>query len=667
MKKFFLLVALLICVVTFGSSGFGQGVPAPHTTRLQPFISSGLSAPVFMTSPRDGTNRLFIVQQAGIIRVLQPGATAPNATPFLDITTRVLCCGERGLLGLAFHPQYTTNRRFFVYYTRQTDGAIQIAEYTASTANPNVADTTEKIIITIPHPTFSNHNGGSVVFGSDGYLYAGPGDGGSGNDPNANAQNINALLGKIIRLDINNVPQQQVPQYNIPPDNPYVGIAGADEIYAIGMRNPYRMAFDRGGTQQLWAADVGQGAIEEVDIITRGGNFGWRVYEGTSCTGIDPQLCAGGATPITHSPPLFQYARTGGRCSVIGGFVYRGSLGALPGGAYSYADYCSGEVFMYTNSQSVIDATSSANIVGFGEDEGGEIYVIRESGTPQVQRIVRAKASSDFDGDLRTDVAVFRPSNGVWYISNSSNNTVRSFQWGLNGDIPTPEDYDGDNITDIAVYRPTNNVWYYIQSSDSTVGVVPFGSGGDIPTHGDYDGDAKADLAIYRPSTGFWWIRRSTNPSNFLAVPFGISTDLPTAADFDGDGKLDLTVYRPSNGTWHRLNSVNGSYNVVTFGLNGDIPTPGDFDGDGRADQAVYRPSSGVWYLFRSTSGFAAAQWGVNNDVPVVGDYDADGRDDIAVFRPSNGVWYLSRSMAGSAFWQWGVNGDLPLPSSDNP
>ncbi len=343
-----------------------------------------------MTSARDGTNRLFIVQQGGIIRVLQPGATTPN--DFLNITSRVLSGGERGLLGLAFHPQYATNRRFFVYYTRQPDGAIQIAEYQASAGDPNVADTNEKIIITILHPGFSNHNGGTVAFGPDGYLYAGPGDGGSGNDPSQNAQNTTRLLGKIIRLEINNVPPGQVPQYNIPPDNPYAGaVAGADEIYAIGMRNPYRFSFDRGGAQQLWAADVGQGLIEEIDIITLGANYGWRVYEGANCTNLNPNECAGGVFPIVHAPPLFQYGHTNGRCSVTGGFVYRGTLGNLPVGGYVYADYCSGEIFLYNNNPqpAIIDATSGINIVAFGEDEAGELYLIRENG--QIFRIVRAE------------------------------------------------------------------------------------------------------------------------------------------------------------------------------------------------------------------------------------------------------------------------------------
>lgn len=371
------LSGVLLVLIVLGSNLFAQ-VPA---IRLIPFITSGLSSPVFMTSARDGTNRLFIVQQGGIIRVLQPGSTTP--TEFLNITSRVLSGGERGLLGLAFHPQYPTNRRFFVYYTRQTDGAIQIAEYQTSAADPNVANTTEKIIITIPHPTNANHNGGTVAFGTDGYLYAGPGDGGSGNDPPNNAQNINQLLGKIIRLDVDNIPQNQTPQYNIPPSNPFIGaVAGADEIYATGMRNPYRFSFDRGGIGQLWAADVGQNSWEEVDIITNGGNFGWRLYEGNNCTNI---AGAGCAFPANYVAPVFEYSSAGSRCSITGGFVYRGIRDSFPLGSYVYGDYCTGEILMWTGGQQVLLLDTTRLIVGFAEDEAGEIYVIGQSGT--IERI----------------------------------------------------------------------------------------------------------------------------------------------------------------------------------------------------------------------------------------------------------------------------------------
>ncbi len=645
-------------------AAFSQGVPAPLAIKLQPFLS-GVTSPVFMTNAGDGTNRLFVVQQNGIIKVVQPGAT--TATDFLNITTRVLAGGERGLLGLAFHPDYETNRRFFVYYTRTGDGAIQIAEYQANATNPDIADTTEKIIITIPHPSNSNHNGGSVLIGPDGYLYAGPGDGGSGNDPPNNAQNINVLLGKIIRLDINDIPPGQVPAYNIPPDNPYVGVPGADEIYAIGMRNPYRMSFDRGGSNQLWAADVGQGAIEEVDIITNGANYGWRTYEGTQCTGLNPEQCAGGSNPIVHTPPVFQYARTGGRCSVIGGFVYRGTQGTLPFGSYIYGDYCSGEIFSWSNGQqTVIDNTSSLNIVGFGEDEAGELYMIREGGP--IYKIVRVKASSDFDGDLRTDISVYRPSNNNWYILHSSNGTIRQQELGQAGDIPAPEDYDGDNITDLGLYRPSQGLWLYFRSSDNTLFMDDWGGNRDTPTAADYDGDAKADLAVFSSSSGLWFIQRSSD-GGLITTQFGGGSDQPVVGDYDGDGRADIAIWRGDDGIWYRLNSSNGAFSAFQWGASGDIPTPGDFDGDGKVDISVFRPSSGIWYRRNSQAGtFTAVQWGVTGDIPVVGDYDGDSREDIAVWRPSSGIWYAQRSSNSSLFAvQWGMEGDVPVPTADRP
>lgn len=659
MKRSSILIGLVFCFAVLAIGVFGQGVPSPLTIRTVPVLS-GLSLPVYVTNAKDGTNRLFIVQQRGIIKVLQPGATA--TTDFMSLVGTVSSSGnERGLLGLAFHPQFSTNRKFYVYYTRQSDGAIEIAEFQTFAGNPNQGDpSTARTVITIPHPTFSNHNGGTILFGPDGFLYAGTGDGGSGNDPNANAQNINVLLGKILRLDIN-IPVGSTQPYLIPPTNPYAGaIPGADEIYAIGMRNPYRFSFDRGGTNQLWAGDVGQDAIEEVDTITLGGNYGWRVYEGTQCTGNDPGLC----TPANYIMPIYQYPQTGSRCSVTGGNIYRGPQNTFPSGTYVYADYCTGEIF--TNAANVTALLDTPrNISSFGEDESGELFITGLGGT--LDKIVRARSSADFDGDFKTDVSVFRPSTGVWYSYNSSNNTVLIQQFGLNGDIPATEDYDGDNISDIGVYRPSTNVWYNFRSSDSTVGIVAFGAAGDVPVQGDYDGDAKADIAIYRPATGTWWIRRTTNPNNFQAVQFGLAADKPTPGDFDGDGKYDIAVWRDTDGVWYRLNSINGSFNAVAFGLAGDIPAQGDYDGDGKADQAVYRPATGIWYFLRSTSGFLATGWGLNGDVPVTGDYDGDGREDFAVFRPSTGVWYASQSTNGVLIRQFGLNGDLAVPAYDVP
>jgi hypothetical protein len=345
--------------------------------QLTPVVS-GLSSPLFVGHAGDNLGRLFILEQAGVIKLLQPGASTP--TVFMDIRSKILAGGERGLLGLAFHPQYAANGRFFVFYTRAGDGALVIAEYTATPVNANSASAaTERILLTIPHPSFANHNGGMLAFGPEGYLYIGVGDGGSGNDPGNNAQNKNTLLGKILRIDVNSGTP-----YGIPPDNPFVGaIDGRDEIYAYGMRNPWRFSFDR-LTGQQWVGDVGQGSREEVDTpILSGGNYGWRVFEGSICTNIDS--CA---NPENYIFPIFDYAHSGGRCSLTGGYVYRGAEATFAAGTYIYGDYCSGEVFVWNGSaQSVLLATGMS-ISSFGEDEDGELYVVDLGGS--ISRLARA-------------------------------------------------------------------------------------------------------------------------------------------------------------------------------------------------------------------------------------------------------------------------------------
>jgi hypothetical protein len=342
--------------------------PLLAATQLVPVVT-GLSSPVFVGHAGDGSNRLFIVEQDGVIRVVQPGGS--TAAVFLDIGSRVLSGGERGLLGLAFHPQYSTNGRFFVFYTRNGDGALVIAEYRVS-SNPNVANNAETILLTIPHPTFGNHNGGMLAFGFDGFLYIGTGDGGSGNDPPNNAQNIESLLGKILRINVNSGSP-----YSSPPDNPYVGVAGRDEIFAIGLRNPWRFSFDR-ITGQMWVGDVGQGAREEVNTpIVKGGNYGWRVFEGFLCTGLDSALCN---TPASFIPPVFDYGH-GGRCSVTGGYAYRGPSGTFQTGSYIYGDYCTGEVFLWDGSSQQLVLNAGFPISSFGEDQQGELYVVNHGGS----------------------------------------------------------------------------------------------------------------------------------------------------------------------------------------------------------------------------------------------------------------------------------------------
>ncbi len=662
------LVCLFVVVFTFIAS-------AQLPFQLRENFITGLSSPVFITNAGDGTRRLFIVQQRGIIKVVQPGSSTP--TDYLNLSGVVSNSGsERGLLGLAFHPNFENNRRLFVYYTRQSDGAIEIAEYAQNAVNRNIADpTVVRTIITIPHASFSNHNGGTIAFGPDGYLYAAPGDGGSGNDPFppiGNAQNLNSLLGKMLRLDINSTSPPL--NYSIPPTNPFAGAtAGADEIYAYGLRNPYRFSFDRGGTNQLWVGDVGQNAIEEVDIVTSGGNYGWRVYEGTQCTNNDPQSCSTGGSPITQIPPVFQYTRvldTSGqnRCSVTGGYVYRGKQNALPVGSYVYADYCTGEIMLWNGSQqSVLRDTSNLNLVSFGEDEDGELYVVRASGS--IARIVGVGTNSDFDGDGGSDISIFRPSTGQWFWYGLAAGNVGVVTFGISGDIPVPEDYDGDGKTDYAIYRPSSGVWYIFRSLDATLQIVTWGISGDVPVVGDFTGDRRADFSVYRPSTGVWYTYRSNGSGQYDAVTFGLPGDQPIASDYDGDARTDIAIWRPSSGTWWWLNSSNQQVLGYQFGLSTDVPIPGDYDADGKTDHAVYRPSTGEWLITKSSDlTFIIATWGISGDVPVPGDYDRDGREDFAIWRPSTGTWWIYKTSDSSAFGvAWGNSQDQPLPVTDRP
>jgi glucose/arabinose dehydrogenase len=365
-------LAALALLLTPAAPSFGASIQLVR-------VASGLSNPLFVTHAHDGTNRLFILEQGGTMKVLQPGASTP--TVFLDIQTKVLFSGERGLLGLAFHPQYPVNPRFYLDYTRAGDGATVIAEYQVS-SDPNVASPTEKVLLVIAQP-YANHNGGMLAFGADGYLYIAMGDGGSSFDPGNRALNKDDLLGKILRIDVDHA-NGPIP-YSSPATNPFFGsIPGADEVFAYGLRNPWRFSFDR-ATNDLYVADVGQGLREEVDIVTAGGNYGWRVWEGTSCTGLapDPTCAASG-----YTFPVIEYSHTLGRCSITGGYVYRGTQGSLPGGSYVFGDYCSGEIFLVEGGSMSVLLDTSLAISSFGEDEAGEVYVVNLGGT--IDRIVNA-------------------------------------------------------------------------------------------------------------------------------------------------------------------------------------------------------------------------------------------------------------------------------------
>ena len=342
-------------------------------------LATGIGPITSITSA--GDSRLFLTVQTGRIVIFSGGAVQPAA--FLDLSAAISCCGERGLLGLAFHPRFSTNRFFFVDYTNAAGNTV-IARYAAFPGNPNAADPASGVtLLTIPQP-FANHNGGQLQFGPDGYLYIGMGDGGSANDPMCNAQKDDTLLGKLLRIDVDqNV--STPPFYGIPSTNPFAAPGGPlDEIWAKGLRNPWRFSFDR-ATGDLYIADVGQGAREEIDFQPRasagGENYGWKVMEGTLCGTGGSSGCPPSVPPC-NSPafqaPLYDYPHAGGSCSgtVIGGYVYRGAAYPALAGNYFYGDYCYGSLF--ADDQTL--APTVPQLTTFGEDAAGELYLGTETG-----------------------------------------------------------------------------------------------------------------------------------------------------------------------------------------------------------------------------------------------------------------------------------------------
>jgi glucose/arabinose dehydrogenase len=332
-------------------------------------IVAGLDNPTGLTSAHDGTGRMFLLEQVGTIRILKNGALLPS--PFLDLRGLVNTNGnERGLLGLAFDPKYAENGHFFVNYTDASGDSIT-ARYSVSASDPDQADpASASLVLRIAHPQYSNHNGGNLVFGPDGYLYFGMGDGGGAGDPNENSQNLGMLLGKLLRIDVSIEP------YAIPPDNPFVGRSGIrPEIWAYGLRNPWRFSFDS-PSGDLYIADVGQDTYEEIDVQPsqdRGGeNYGWNFMEGFHVYRSQ--------APSGLTPPVAEYDHSGGNCSVTGGYVYRGA--ALPQilGMYVFGDYCSGRIWLLERGaqgwQKAEWINSGLAITSFGVDDAGELYVL---------------------------------------------------------------------------------------------------------------------------------------------------------------------------------------------------------------------------------------------------------------------------------------------------
>jgi glucose/arabinose dehydrogenase len=334
-------------------------------------VVDGLTAPLAVVTANDGTGRLFVVEQDGRIRIVRDGRLEPD--PLLDISGSIKAGGERGLLGLAFHPNFPDDPRFFVDYTN-TDGDTQVSSFTVDASNPDRAiPASEERLLFVDQP-YANHNGGALAFGPDGDLYIALGDGGSGGDPHDNGQKLGTMLGKILRINVDGATGDGI--YEVPDDNPFVGVEGAQaSIFLLGLRNPWRFSFDR-VTGDLWIGDVGQTHWEEIDVARTGSsglNFGWNRMEGNHC--FRPET---GCDQTGLTVPVAEYSHQDG-CSIIGGYVYRGSAQPALAGGYLFSDYCSGTIWAIDPSvdalrEPVIVGQAGATISSFGEDEAGELY-----------------------------------------------------------------------------------------------------------------------------------------------------------------------------------------------------------------------------------------------------------------------------------------------------
>jgi len=589
----------------FTPSGNVQGVSLQQ-------VANGLGPITGITHAGDG--RLFLTVRTGRVVILENGAALPQ--PFLDIHDKTTTDGERGLLSTAFHPRYSENGFFFVDYTN-LQGDTVIARYQVSPSDPNQADPASgRILLTIEQP-FSNHNGGQLQFGPDGYLYIGMGDGGSSYDPACRAQNPASLLGKMLRIDVDQnvaVP----PYYGIPASNPFRGAGNPpDEVWASGLRNPWRFSFDR-ETGDLWIGDVGQDHREEVDFqpaSSRGGeNYGWKVMEGTTCSS---RSSCPDSTPVCGSSaytlPVLEYDHGTG-CSITGGYVYRGSRLSQLRGSYVFGDLCSGTIWAAARSGGDFTVrTVSGQIqqpTTFGEDNAGELYAANLQG--QLYRF-----SGQAAGGAAETVGLFDPQTSRFQLkaANTANAGVRTVRFGprRSGWLPIAGDWNGDGKTTIGLYDPAASTFRIKNSLTGNTADVIFQvaspSPSALPLVGDWDGDGRDTVGLYDPATRTFRLKNSLSGSGFdVTFAFGpsISGLLPVAGDWNADGKDTVGLFDPAHAVFYLTNGSQDSAPdfEIRFGNpgRGSMPVIGDWNGDGRDDLGAYDPTSGVFFLRNSLS-----------------------------------------------------------------
>ena len=686
------LVLLLLC---------GTAVESRAQLRTTLF-ATGFSSPLgFVQDPTDSTVQ-YVVQQNGLILAMctscaDPGTTTPGAAarvltaPFLDLTAAVSCCGERGLLGLAFAPDYAASGRFFVNFTNPIGDTV-VARFHRSNGNPRVADPSTRFDLHWGGPTgpayiqqpFANHNGGNLMFGPDGFLYIGLGDGGSGGDPGNRAQNPNEWLGKMLRIDVN-VPDADPTGYTVPPGNPFAGgvpIVARPEIWAFGLRNPWRYSFDdpaRGGTGALLIGDVGQNAWEELDYEppnTGGRNYGWRNREGAHV--YDP------SQPPAYLPltdPIHEYDHTVG-AAIMGGFVYRGTaLGVAYRGRYFFADL-TGKVWSLAisvdgsgegHASDLVEHTAAPGgsstlgfISTFGVDAAGEIYIVSYSGG-KVLRVEASQMPPQITWrQMGTGEDIVWLMNGASIVWSQYASTVDDLNWEMKALL----DLDGDRKTDF-VWRNkatgANAAWLMDGGTLRWAAFLPTLSdvNWEIKGSGDFDGDGRADLVWRHKISGqnVVWLMNGVDvvAGGYLATISDPDWDIVATGDFDGDGRADLLWHHAKTGEsviWlmNGLTIRRAAYLPPVPDLDWRIEGVGDVNGDHTADIIWrHRPTgqSSVWLMNAETVLEAHLQGSLGDldwEIARVMDLDGDGRADVIWRHKTNGSNIGCVNFSGGAF-----------------
>ena len=552
------------------------------------------------------------------------------------------------------HGQVTLNRDGSFTYTPAVGfSGVDSFTYTASDAMDYSAPATVRVTVGAPPDGVSSVKGRAFGYLSDVSLFGGP--------------TSRRGFGQVTTCTAPNTPAGCVPETSetasveVPPSGGSVADTDPDgstakygpaTIFSSGRQHVTSQGTTGPGGSVTSSAEVADVNTSGQEVLTAAGLV-------STCTASESgrsgsTTITGGTLVTSEGDPDIEGDET----------VVTLPVDPLPNTVYDGQLESVGDSFQYIFNEQVLNPDGSITVYAahqklLGPTAIGDLYIgksecgVTGDGPPPAE----AAAVADFDGDGATDVSVFRPSTGVWYLRQSTGGD-RGVEFGAEGDVPVPGDYDGDGTTDLGVYRPSNGVWYLRQSTDGDT-ASPFGADGDVPVPGDYDGDGATDLGVYRPSTGVWYLRQSNDGDR--ATQFGAEGDVATPGDYDGDGTTDLGVFRPSTGVWYARQSLAGDRSSE-FGVDGDVPVPGDYDGDGATDLGVYRPSTGTWYLRQSTDGDAASSFGVTGDLPVPGDYDGDGATDLGVHRPETNVWYLRRSTTGDTATQFGAPGDIPLP-----